>query len=101
MNENQKFRFLIQRNVKSLEKGAKRYKLKKAGCSSCFDNSDQFFDNLISVEELAVVFGLAPQTIRNWIALGKIPYVKIGRRNLFQKRSVQEWLNRKEKSQWR
>ena len=31
------------------------------------------FVNLISVEELAVIFGLAPQTIRNWIALGKNP----------------------------
>ena len=60
-----------------------------------------FFGNLISVEELAVVLGLAPQTIRNWVALGKIPYVKIGRRNMFLKRSMQEWLNRKEKPQWR
>lgn len=61
---------------------------------------EKLFDNLISVEELAVIFRLAPQTIRNWIALGKIPYVKIGRRHFFQQRSVQEWLNRKEKSQW-
>ena len=63
--------------------------------------SDEFFDNLISVEELAVIFGLAPQTIRNWIALGKIPHVKIGRRRFFQKRSLQEWLNQKEEPQWR
>ncbi len=62
--------------LKTGGKKAKRFKLKKAGCSSCSDNSDQFFDNLIPVEELAVVFGLAPHTIRNWIALGKIPYVK-------------------------
>ena len=101
MDEDQQLRFLIQRNVKSLEKRAKRYKLKKIGCSSCSDNSDQFFDNLISVEELAVFFGLAPQTIRNWVARRKIPYIQIGRRNVFQKRSVQEWLNKKEKSQWR
>ena len=59
-----------------------------------------FFENLIMVEELAVIFGLAPQTIRNWVAQGKLPRVKIGKRNLFLKRSVQEWLNRKEKSQW-
>lgn len=61
---------------------------------------EELFVNLISVEELAVIFRLAPQTIRNWVALGKIPYVKIGRRHFFQQRSVQEWLNRKEKSQW-
>ena len=65
--------------------------------------SDPLFDNrigLVTVEELAVIFGLAPQTIRNWVALGKIPYVKIGRRRFFQKRSLQEWLNRKEEPQW-
>ncbi|MDE0119925.1 MAG: helix-turn-helix domain-containing protein [Bdellovibrionales bacterium] len=63
-------------------------------------DKEKLFVNLISVEELAVIFRLAPQTIRNWVALGKIPYVKIGRRHFFQKRSVQQWLNRKEKSQW-
>ena len=60
-----------------------------------------FFGNLITVEELAVIFGLAPQTIRNWVALGKIPYVKIGRRNMFLKGSLQKWLHQKEKPQWR
>ena len=58
------------------------------------------FDNLITVEELAVIFGLAPQTIRNWVAQGKLPYVKVGRRNLFLARSVQEWINRKEEPRW-
>ena len=58
------------------------------------------FDNLITTEELAVILGLAPQTIRNWVALGKLPYVKVGRRNLFLGRSLREWLNRKEEPQW-
>ena len=43
-------------------------------------DKEVLFDNLTSVEELAVIFGLAPQTIRNWIALGKIPHVKIGKK---------------------
>ena len=63
----------------------------------------RFFDNrinVITVEELAVLFGLAPQTIRNWVAQGKLPYVKIGKRNMFLKGSLQEWLNRKEEPQW-
>ena len=59
-----------------------------------------FFDNLTTTEELAVIFGLAPQTIRNWTAQGKLPYVKIGKRNLFLKESLKRWLNRKEKSLW-
>ena len=33
--------------------------------------SGKLFDNLITVEELAVIFGLAPQTIRNWVAQGE------------------------------
>ncbi|MCZ0931605.1 MAG: helix-turn-helix domain-containing protein [Oligoflexia bacterium] len=74
-------------------------RIKKRACRDK-KPSALFFDNLISVEELAVVFRLAPQTIRNWIALGKIPYVKLGRKHVFQKGSVQEWLNQKEKSQW-
>ncbi len=58
---------------------------------------DMLFDNLISVEELAVIFRLAPQTIRNWIALKKIPYVQIGRKKFFRERSLEKWLNQKEK----
>ena len=80
----------------------KRLIMKKAGTFSR-PVSGQLFDNcigLITIEELAVIFGLAPQTLRNWIALGKIPHVKIGRKHFFQKRSVQEWLNRKEEPQW-
>ena len=82
-----------------LSKKKKRTKLKKAGKPS--RPSGLIFDNLISVEELAVTFGLAPQTIRNWIALGKIPHVKIGKKWFFLRGSVQEWLNQKEEPQWR
>ncbi|MCY4513214.1 MAG: helix-turn-helix domain-containing protein, partial [Bdellovibrionales bacterium] len=63
----------------------------------------RFFGNRIGVittEELAVIFGLAPQTIRNWTAQGKLPYVKIGRRNLFLMRSIKRWLYRKEEPLW-
>ena len=74
-----------------------------AGSSNEHSEGAQFFDNqinVITVEELAVLFGLAPQTIRNWVAQGKLPYVKIGKRNMFLQRSVQEWINRKEEPQW-
>ena len=61
-------------------------KFKRKTCSH--KPSGLFFDNLITVEELAVIFGLAPQTIRNWVAQGKLPYVRIGKRNLFLMRGV-------------
>ena len=98
-NKNQ-LQLLNCSNALDLSKLKERAKIKMASQSSS-SSKDKFFENLISVEELAVIFGLAPQTIRNWIALGKIPHVKIGRRNLFLIGSVQEWLNQKEKPQWR
>ena len=85
-----------------LPKALQEPEVRTASDENLDENSEEvwLFDNLISVEELAVIFGLAPQTIRNWVAQGKLPYVKIGRRNLFLKRSVQEWLNRKEEPLW-
>ena len=88
-----------KRSNTSLSKQSTKSKIGKKACSRK-KLSGTLFDNLITVEELAVIFGLAPQTIRNWVALGKLPYVKIGKRNLFLVRSVQEWLNRKEQPQW-
>ena len=84
---------------KDLSKKSAESKIKEIACS---DNKSTglFFDNLITVEELAVVFGLAPQTIRNWVAQGKLPYVKIGKRNMFLIGSLQKWLNQKEVPQW-
>ena len=76
----------------------KKLNLKEIGYSS--QPSGKLFENLITVEELAVIFRLAPQTIRNWVAKGKLPYVKIGKRNMFLTGSLQEWLNQKEKPQW-
>ncbi|GAC1467944.1 MAG: hypothetical protein PVSMB1_16860 [Gemmatimonadaceae bacterium] len=35
-------------------------------------------DSLLSVMEAATRLGLAPQTIRNWLSLRKLPWVKIG-----------------------
>ena len=85
----------------SLE-GAKTEKnaLKSASLNERSPKGELFFDNLITVEELAVVFRLAPQTIRNWVALGKLPYVKIGKRNMFLTGSLKKWLNQKEKPLW-
>lgn len=86
-----------------LSRSRKRNKLQKAGkvLVSRSDNSALLFDNLITVEELAVIFRVSPQTIRNWVARGKIPHIQIGRRNLFHLRRLQQWLIQKEEPQWR
>ena len=83
---------------KGLSKKSSESKIKKIACSDKL--TGLFFDNLITVEELAVIFGLAPQTIRNWVVQGKLSYVKIGKRNMFLTGSLQKWLNQKEKPQW-
>ena len=98
-------KFLDSKVKEDLPKVLKELKVRTASDESLDKDSEgaRFFDNqinVITVEELAVFFGLAPQTIRNWVALGKIPHVKIGRRWFFQKRSLQEWINRKEEPQW-
>lgn len=65
------------------------------------DNAKTFFEKLMTVEELADAFGLAPQTIRNWVAKRSIPFVRVGGRSMFRKRSVEAWLDRKEFKPWR
>ena len=78
----------------------KRAKLKKAGSPSRSGKTDLLFDNLINVETTAEVLGVAPKTIRNWVSIRFIPYVKIGGRVLFRPKSLELWLNKKETKSW-
>lgn len=67
------------------------------------DYQPQLFENrieLLSVEELAGELGLAPKTIRNYVARRIIPFVKIGRRTMFRLASIEAWLERKEQKSW-
>ena len=88
-----------KRSNTGLSKKSTKSKVKRKACGRT-RSPGMLFDNLITVEELAVIFGLAPQTIRNWVAQGKLPRVKLGKRNWFLTGSLQEWLNQKEKPQW-
>ena len=94
-------RLLGFRNELELSKFKKEIKVNmKRSADKQINTSNLFFDNLITVEELSTIFRVAPQTIRNWVACGKIPHIQIGRRNLFQKGSIQKWLNQKEEPLW-
>ncbi len=57
---------------------------------------DSLFENLVTVEELAGALGLAPQTIRNWVALRQIPYLRVGGKTRFRRKSIEAWLEQKE-----
>ena len=98
--DKKQLRLLTRGDDLELSKFKKRTRIKVVTKNANQIGASTLFDNLISVEELAVIFGLAPQTIRNWVARGKIPYVKIGNRKWFLKGSMQEWLKQKEIPQW-
>ena len=104
-NKEEQLRLLTRGDDLELSKFKRKTRLSKAGKAFVnksparfFENS--IFDDLITVEELAVIFRVSPQTIRNWVARGKIPYIQIGRRNLFHLRRLQQWLIQKEEPQW-
>jgi excisionase family DNA binding protein len=49
-------------------------------------------DSLLSVMEAAARLGLAPQTIRNWLSLRKLPCVKIGRLTRIPQSAVDQYI---------
>lgn len=69
---------------------------------SSFHDSELFDSRigLLSVEELAGELGLAPKTVRNYVARREIPFVRIGRRTMFRLESIEAWLDRKERKPW-
>lgn len=60
------------------------------------------FDNEIErpcgVDEISEWLGVKPATVRAWCSTGrvKIPYFRLGARNMFLKSSVLEWLKSQE-----
>jgi len=50
-------------------------------------------ETFLSVEELAALFKLAEQTIRKWVLLRKIPFVKIGKAVRFRPSEIERWVN--------
>jgi len=58
--------------------------------------SAPLFENLATVEEIAIGLGVAPQTVRNWVAKRAIPHVRVGRRTMFLRTSIAAWLAQRE-----
>ena len=57
---------------------------------------DAFFDNLITIEELADYIGVSQKTIRNWVALRSIPFLRIGKKTFFIQSKICRWFQTKE-----
>lgn len=65
-------------------------------------NSDnRLFENLelLTVCDVATLLHKAPQTIRNWVAQRKIPFIP-GRPVMFRRKSLEAWLEKKEHKSW-
>ena len=84
------------RHLKSWTRGASSVKLKKAGDSVSLSEKDMFFDNLITIEELADYIGVSQKTIRNWISLRSIPFLRIGKKTFFRYEKINSWFQTKE-----
>ena len=84
--------------LKSWTNKLPRSKLKSAGNfqSSFDDKSGEFFENLITIEELADYIGVSQKTIRNWVAMRSIPFLRIGRKTFFYFDKLDKWFQTKE-----
>ena len=83
-------------------------KLKDAGSANIAKNAriasrssknkklDALFDNLITIEELADYIGVSQKTIRNWVAMRSIPFLRIGRKTFFYFEKLDKWFQTKE-----
>ena len=90
------------KQLKSWTRDSSSLKLKDAGSvriasqSSGGKKSDAFFDNLITIEELADYIGVSQKTIRNWISLRSIPFLRVGKKTFFRFEKIRGWLQTKE-----
>ena len=47
---------------------------------------------LLSVQEVATLLGLHKVTIYDWVSQRRVPFVKVGRRTMFDPREIERWL---------
>lgn len=52
-------------------------------------------NNLMTIEEAADYIRMKPKTVRNWVGLRKIPFIKLGRNVRFDMKVLEKWLQRK------
>src|SRR5437762_206484 len=53
-------------------------------------------DDLISLDETARITGLRTRTVSQYIALRRIPSVKLGTARLFSRGAIEAWVERRE-----
>jgi len=50
--------------------------------------------NLLNTEEFAAALGLSPKTVRQWVWMRRVPYIRVGRAIRFRPETVNEIVNR-------
>ena len=50
----------------------------------------------LSMEKAAEVLGVSYWTLQDWVALGRVPHLRVGRRIFFRPTSLQAWLAEQE-----
>lgn len=53
-------------------------------------------EKLLTIDELAKVLSVKKSTIYQWVHLGLIPHIKVGRLLRFKEGSIQKWLASRE-----
>jgi excisionase family DNA binding protein len=56
---------------------------------------EDFMNALMTIDETADFLKLKPKTIKNWVGLRKIPYIKLGGAIRFDMKALEAWLKRK------
>ena len=51
-------------------------------------------ENLISTKEAAAMLGVSPLTLEVWRARKYIPFIRLGRRTLFDPRDLAAWVEK-------
>ena len=49
---------------------------------------------LLSIREASEALGLSRHTLYSWVCQRRIPYVKAGRRTMFDTRDLDKWIER-------
>lgn len=53
-------------------------------------------EKLLTIDELAEVLSVKKSTIYQWVHLGLIPHIKVGRLLRFKEGNIQKWLTSRE-----
>jgi excisionase family DNA binding protein len=59
-------------------------------------NEKKSNQSLLGVSEFAAAVGMSPKTIRQWVWMRRVPYVRVGRAIRFRQETVEEILKRGE-----